>query len=228
SVFDGVGATAAARFDRAGWVAAVYLTASQKAVGLPPGLALLVASPRALGTRKTRRAAAPPMYLDWEQWLPVMRAYEDRRPSYFSTPATNLILALQSGLGEIVTEGIERRFARHTRAADAIRAGWKALGLSMVPVRDDLAANTLSAVRYPDGVDAALLGRILDHGVVVAGGLHPAIRNEYFRIGHMGYAVTQPEMLVRTFRAVAAALTDSGVAVDARATEQTTELLSRL
>ncbi len=56
SIFDGVCATAGERFAMAEWDADVYLTASQKALGLPPGLALLVASPRALAVRAARAA----------------------------------------------------------------------------------------------------------------------------------------------------------------------------
>jgi alanine-glyoxylate transaminase/serine-glyoxylate transaminase/serine-pyruvate transaminase len=206
SIFDGVCATAGERFAMAEWDADVYLTASQKALGLPPGLALLVASPRALAVRAGRRAAAPPMYLDWEQWLPVMRAYEERRPSYFSTPATNLVLALEVGLGEILEQGVEARFAAHAHTARALRAAWGELGLALVPKRPELASNLLSALRFPVGVDGTLVRRISDHGVAVAGGLHPAIRNEYFRVGHMGYVTGRPELLRRTVAAVAAGL----------------------
>jgi alanine-glyoxylate transaminase/serine-glyoxylate transaminase/serine-pyruvate transaminase len=206
SVFDGVCATAAERFDMKGWGADVYLTASQKAIGLPPGLALLVVSARAFETRQKRTSAAPPMYLDWAEWRPIMEAYEQRRPAYFSTPATNLVLALATGLREILAEGMEERFALHRRAAQALRAAWLSLGLTPVPARPELVANTLSALRFPAGVDGSLIGRILEQGVVVAGGLHPAIRTEYFRVGHMGYAVTRPDMLESTIRAVARAL----------------------
>jgi alanine-glyoxylate transaminase/serine-glyoxylate transaminase/serine-pyruvate transaminase len=47
----------------------------------------------------------------------------------------------------------------------------------------------MTAPRYPQGVNGAdLLPAIQAAGVTVAGGLHPAIRTEYFRIGHMGPA----------------------------------------
>jgi alanine-glyoxylate transaminase/serine-glyoxylate transaminase/serine-pyruvate transaminase len=210
SIFDGVCATAGERFAMADWDADVYLTASQKALGLPPGLALLVASPRALAVRAARAGTggtgAPPMYLDWEQWLPVMRAYEERRPSYFSTPPTNLVLALAVGLGEILEQGVEARFAAHARTAEALRAAWGELGLTPVPKRPELASNLLSALRFPPGVDGTLVRRILDQGVAVAGGLHPAIRNEYFRVGHMGFVTGRPDLLRRTVEAVAAGL----------------------
>ena len=214
SVFDGVCATAGERFEMGAWGADVYLTASQKAVGLPAGLALLVAGPRALEARERRETAPPPMVLDWREWLPVMRAYEERRPAYFSTPATNLVLALEVGLTEILADGLPLRIALHERCGRAMRAAWRALGLQPVPVHPGLAANTMSALMFPAGVDASLIGRVLERGVVVAGGLHRAIRERYFRVGHMGYAVTRPEMLERTVRAVAEALGAGGRRVD--------------
>ena len=76
---------------------------------------------------------------------------------------------------------------------------------------------SVAGPRHFTGVDAALVGRILEHGVVVAGGLHPAIRDRYFRVGHMGYAASQPEMLRRTVVAVCAALAERGVALDPEA-----------
>ena len=154
------------------------------------------------------------MYLDWLEWLPIMQAYEERRPAYFSTPATTLVLALETGLGEILASGIEERYALHERAGNAMRAAWRGMGLDLVPRRDELAANTLSAVKLPDGVDSSVVGAILERGVVVAGGLHPEIRDTYFRVGHMGYAATRADMLTRTVTAVAAALRDRGAAVD--------------
>jgi alanine-glyoxylate transaminase/serine-glyoxylate transaminase/serine-pyruvate transaminase len=155
------------------------------------------------------------MYLDLDQWLPVMKAYEERRPAYFSTPATNLILALEAGLGEILEDGIEARVAKHQQAARAMRSAWDALGLSPVPVRPELQAATLSAVYVPEGVDAAaVVGGTARNGVIVAGGLHPEIRTRYFRVGHMGYAITRQEMLLRTVEAIGAALRDAGASVD--------------
>jgi alanine-glyoxylate transaminase/serine-glyoxylate transaminase/serine-pyruvate transaminase len=217
SIFDGVCATAAERFDMAGWGADVYLTASQKAIGIAPGLALVVAGERALAARARRSAAPPPLYLDWESWRPVMQAYEERRPAYFSTPATSLVVALEVGLREILADGMPARFDRHARAARALGQAWQALGLRPVPARAEWTAHTLSALRLPAGTDASLLPRIASRGVVVAGGLHPQIRSEYFRVGHMGYAVTQPQMLRRTVEAIAGALDEAGAPGDARA-----------
>jgi alanine-glyoxylate transaminase/serine-glyoxylate transaminase/serine-pyruvate transaminase len=216
SVFDGVCATAAERFEMAAWGADLYFTGSQKAIGLPPGLALMVAGERALAAREARKASPPPLFLDWASWLPVHRAYEERKPSYFATPATTLVMALDAGLGEIVEVGVGARVEAHARAASALRAAWNALGLRSVS-GPAVTANTLSALFFPEGIDASLLPRITARGVLVAGGLHPAVKANSFRVGHMGYTVTQPDSLRRTVEAIAGALQDSGAAVDSAA-----------
>lgn len=214
SVFDGVCATGGERFEMEAWGADVYLSASQKALGLPPGLGLLVASERALARRAARRGPKPPMVLDWDEWLPVMRAYEARAPKYFATPATCLVAALAVGLGEILENGIDARVALHQRVGRAMRAAWRALGLELVAARPELSADTLSAIWKPVDPQIDVVSPIGAHGVQVAGGLHPEIRARYFRVGHMGYAATEPAMLGRTVRAVGLGLRDCGFACD--------------
>ena len=91
----------------------------------------------------------------------------------------------------------------------ACKAGLAALGLGQVPLSPELAANTMSAPRFPPGVDGPdFLARAAAAGVTMAGGLHPAIRTEYFRIGHMG-AVSQGDILA-VLGAVESALAGCG------------------
>jgi alanine-glyoxylate transaminase/serine-glyoxylate transaminase/serine-pyruvate transaminase len=188
-VVDGVCSVAGEELRMTEWGVDVAFTASQKAVSVPPGLALLVAGPRAMEAFRARKTPVPNYYADWSNWLPIMEAYEGRRVGYFGTPAVNLIWALNVSLGQILDEGMEARFERHQTLSCACKAGIAALGLDQVPTEPAFAANTMTAPRYPKGVAAAdLLPRIKAAGVVVAGGLHPEIRAEYFRIGHMGPA----------------------------------------
>lgn len=208
TVVDGVCATAGEAFHQDAWGADVYLTASQKAVGVPPGLALLTVSPRALDAWRKRKAPVASVYADWAEWLPVMEAYEAGKPSYFATPPTSLICALDVSLGQILAEGLEARFERHRRMARAFRAGWSALGLRLLPTSEALAANTLSAVYYPEGVDASLVGRVKAQGAAIAGGLHPELKTRYFRVGHMN-RVTAGDVLV-TLGAIERALHSGG------------------
>ena len=193
-VVDGVCAVAGEEMRQEAWGIDLALTASQKAIGVPPGLALMVAGPRAMETYHQRERPAGSFYADWEQWLPIMEAYEARRPSYFGTPPVNLIWALNVSLAQILAEGIGERFARHQRVSRAVKSAVAALGLKEVPVSPERGAVTLTAAYYPDGVDSALLGHIGSAGVILAGGLHPEIKDRYFRIGHMG-AVNESDVL---------------------------------
>ncbi len=217
TLVDGVCATAGEVFNMEAWGADVYLTASQKALGLPPGLALMVASARALSARHGL-SVQPPMSMDWHQWQPIHAAYEERRGSYFSTPNTTLIHALRVSLDEIVAKGgITGRLAEQQRVADEMRAAWRTLGLSLMCVRESDAANTLSAVRYPAGVGPELVGAIKERGIVVAGGLLPGFKEQYFRVGHMGFVIERPDLLRRTVRAIGEALVACGHPCDVQA-----------
>jgi alanine-glyoxylate transaminase/serine-glyoxylate transaminase/serine-pyruvate transaminase len=189
SLVDGVCSVAGEELRMSEWSIDVVLTASQKAISVPPGLALVVASPRALQTFKSRQTPVLSYYSDWTNWLPIMKAYEERKPSYFGTPAVNLIAALNVSLDQILKEGLDARFKRHRALGAAVQAALKALGLGQVPVQEEFAAHTLSAPRYPKGITQTdLLPKVQKAGAILAGGLHPAIRAEYFRIGHMGPA----------------------------------------
>lgn len=188
-VVDGVCSVAGEALHMTEWGVDVVLTASQKAVGVPPGLALFIAGPRAMEAFKTRHSPVLNYYADWSNWLPVMEAYESGKPSYFATPAVNLVFALHASLKQIVAEGMERRVERHVRLSRACQAGIGALGLGQVPLSAEMAAHTMTAPRIPPGIAGPdFLARVAQAGVVLAGGLHPAIRAEYFRIGHMGAA----------------------------------------
>lgn len=189
TILDGVCSIAGEELRQDDWGIDVALTASQKAIGVPPGLALLVVGPCALDAWRGRKAPVGNYYADWGKWLPIMQAYEERRPSYFGTPAVNLVCALNVSLGQILDEGMDARAERHRRLGSACRAGINALGLAMVPTSSAHAANTLTAPRYPGAVSGSdLLPKVRAAGVILAGGLHPEIRAESFRIGHMGAA----------------------------------------
>jgi len=207
-VVDGVCAAGGMEMPQEDWGVDIYLTASQKAIGVPPGLAILVASCKAMDTFLGRLTPVHNYYADFHNWLPIMKAYEARQPSYFATPPVNLIYALRESLKRILAEGLPTRIARHRLLSDALKAGLTALGLKQVPLSSDIAAPTMTAAYYPEGVDASLVKAIAEEGVIVAGGLHPAIKNKYFRIGHMG-AVTAGDILT-TLGAIEVGLAGQG------------------
>lgn len=52
---------------------------------MPPGLSVVMASERALQALKARKTPVPSYYINWNRWLPIMRAYEEGKPMYFAT-----------------------------------------------------------------------------------------------------------------------------------------------
>lgn len=212
-VVDGVCSVAGEELRQEAWGVDLALTASQKAIGVPPGLALVVAGPRAMEAFRSRKSPVVSYYADWTKWLPIMEAYEARQPSYFGTPPVNLIWALNVSLEQILEEGMEARFERHRRISKAVKAAIAALGMAQVPVSAKVAANTLTAPYFPDGVERSVLGHIKEAGVILAGGLHPEIRSRYFRIGHMGVVNTSDILAV--IGAIERGLAEIGYGVDA-------------
>lgn len=77
------------RFDE--WGIDACMTASQKALGVPPGLLVAALSQRALQVNKERKTRVNNYFLRLSNWLPIMQKYENRQPCYFATPPVNLI-----------------------------------------------------------------------------------------------------------------------------------------
>ena len=165
------------------WGIDVAFSASQKALGAPPGLAVGVASNRAI----SRMEKLPPLsfFSDLRKWKVVSTGVLDSKGGYFGTPNVNLVLALGISLSKIMKEGMEVRIRRHELMSASIRAGLESMGLEMIAKK--AYANTVSAVYLPQGVDLKkFLEHAEDRGVVYASGLIKEIGGRYFRIGHMG------------------------------------------
>ncbi len=179
-IVDGVCATGGIPERMDDWGIDIVLTAAQKCLGTPPGLAILVLSERAMEKRR-RLEAIPAYYSDLLRWLPIMHD-----PSkYFSTPCVNEIRSFYEGTKIILEEGMEERFERHDLFAKAIRTGLSALGFSFY-TDPRFFSSTLSVVMYPEGIeDKAFRTGLYENGVVVAGGLAQT-QGKVFRMGHMG------------------------------------------
>jgi len=179
-IVDGVCATGGIAERMDAWGIDVVLTAAQKCLGAPPGLAILVLSELAMEKRRSL-PAVPAYYSDLLRWLPIM----NDPAKYFSTPCVNEVRAFAEATRIVLEEGLEERFERHGLYAEAIRAGLDALGFTFF-TEPDFMASTLSVVRYPEGIDdKAFRAGLSANGVVVAGGL-AATAGRVFRVGHMG------------------------------------------
>jgi alanine-glyoxylate transaminase / serine-glyoxylate transaminase / serine-pyruvate transaminase len=145
-----------------------------------------------------------------------MKSYESRKPSYFATPAVSLVIALHVSLSQIVKEGVENRFKQHKSTSHSFKDTIESWGLKLVPVRREVAANSMTAVYYPDGVTAQdLLPKIVQKDIVVAGGLHKDIASKYFRVGHMGISAVEPQRghIKKVVEVLRASLIETGFSI---------------
>jgi aspartate aminotransferase-like enzyme len=205
-ILDAVCGLAGAPVEMDAWGIDLVLTGAQKALGVPPGLSILLVSADGMERRRSRDRVSS-YYADLLNWEASM---QDPR-TYFSTHAVNLFYALRRGLQVIEEEGLEERFARHRALARSFRAGMTALGFGSLTGERWLAP-TMSVVSYPDSLDdAAFLAPLAELGVIAAGCLG-SFRGRGARFGHMGN-ITGDDLL-RALAAVEQVLLGAGLEVE--------------
>jgi aspartate aminotransferase-like enzyme len=162
------------------WGVDALLTGSQKALMLPPGLALIALSDRALARAKENRT--PRYYFDLVRELKSQR--EEHTTAW--TPPVSLIFGLSKVLDLIHAETLPRVYARHQLMAAATRAAAPALGLRLLA--PDNPAPGVTGLLTPEGLDGSKLVRYMrdELGVSVQGG-QDQMTGKLVRIGHMGY-----------------------------------------
>ncbi|EYE92494.1 alanine--glyoxylate transaminase [Aspergillus ruber CBS 135680] len=192
-VVDGVCSVGCEEIAFDAWDIDVVLTASQKAIGCPPGLSIVMTSPRAVDRFRNRKTPPASYYASMANWMPVMQNYENFKPSYFATPSTQLVHALHTTLTQITSRPLSERFAAHTQASDSVKAAVAELGLSQLAPKPENQAHGMTAIYLPEGLlPTDVLPLLLKRGVIFAAGLHKEIATKYIRFGHMGVSVTDP------------------------------------
>ena len=164
------------------WGIDAMITGSQKALELPPGLALVALSEKAW--KFADQSKCPHFYFD----LKKERKNLGNQTSAY-TPAVSLVIGLRAVLKSIKEEGLENVHKRHNRLARATRAAAKALGLQMIA--PDSPADSATGVFVPEGIDGGKIVKSLrdEFGVTLAGG-QDQWKGKIIRIAHLGYVDT--------------------------------------
>ena len=172
------------------WGVDACYSGTQKCLSCPPGLSPVTFSPRAVEAMDKRKTKVQSWYLD----MSMLRKYWGESRVYHHTAPVNMTYALHEALVIVLEEGLEARIARHDRHHRGLRAGLEAIGLNYVPKRS---LTTLNAVHVPDGVDdKAVRGALLERfGIEIGGGLGP-FAGKAWRIGLMGEASTQRNVML--------------------------------
>ena len=157
----------------------VVLTGSQKALALPPGLALFTVSEKAL-----ERAKSTPNRGYYFDFLEFQKNWEKMMTP--STPCISLLYGLQHQLNKIFNEGLEERYARHIELNSMVHdwveehnfehfapEGYRSKSLTCV-------ANNLNI-----DVPAWISSMREKHSLIINGG-YGKIKGTTFRISNMG------------------------------------------
>jgi aspartate aminotransferase-like enzyme len=178
-IVDAVSALGATDVRMDEWGLDAVAVGSQKAMMLPPGLAFVAMSDKAW--QRAAQTNLPRYYFD----LPKIRRELEQDDHPYTLP-TSLVVALRESLGYIRAEGLEHIFRRHRQFAAAIRAGIKALGLSLLAEKSP--SDALTVVRVPEGIDGARIPKLFQelYNITIVGG-QDRLRGKVFRLAHMGY-----------------------------------------
>lgn len=174
----------------------VLLTGSQKALAMPPGLALFSVSQKAMERAATVEGRG--YYFDFVEF--AKNQEQDMTPS---TPVISLIYALRSKLEDIFAEGVEARHARHKKLNGIVHEWVKDRGFEFFAPEGNRSLS-LTCVKNNKDVDiAAWIKRLREkHSVVIDGG-YGKLKGKTFRISNMGDETEE------TVRGLLAALDDT-------------------
>ncbi|PWU11095.1 MAG: aminotransferase [Verrucomicrobia bacterium] len=157
----------------------VLLTGSQKALALPPGLAIFSVSQRAF-----ERAVSVPArgyYFDFLEFK-----NNQSRNMTPTTPTLPHIYALQSKLEDIFNEGLEKRYARHRHLNSLVHDWVRHNGFEFF-APEGYRSISLTCVTNNRKVDiTAWIERLREkHHMVIDGG-YGKLKGKTFRISNMG------------------------------------------
>ena len=181
---DSVTGVAGSRLPFDEWEMDFVLTGSQKALALPPGLAVGVASSEYMRTATAAKGRG--LYFDLVEFETY--AAKNQTPN---TPALPLLYALDAQLARIAAETMEARWARHA-AMSAQTWRWvddvarrRGLALRVLAPEGERSV-TVTAVTLPPGVSGvAVAAEVTKRGFVIGAG-YGKLRETTFRVGHMG------------------------------------------
>jgi alanine-glyoxylate transaminase/serine-glyoxylate transaminase/serine-pyruvate transaminase len=183
------------------WNVDLAYSGTQKCLGVPPGLAPLTASDRAI---ERFVSDCRSWYLDLSMIAKYVsaRAAGGAARTYHHTAPISMIYALHAGLGAILDEGLEASWERHQTCGQLLQDGLEKLGFTLFAEAGHRLPE-LTTVWVPDGVDDASVRRSLleRYGIEIGGGLG-AFAGKMWRIGCMGHTA-RPRNVVAFLAALA-------------------------
>ncbi len=200
------------------WDVDIAVSGSQKCFGIPPGLAFVMASKKAVD--RMMSIQRPPSY--YADLVRFKNSVEKGSGTPF-TPAITLVYGLHESLKLVHEEGLENRINRHRLMGKVIREAALAMGLTLF-AKEGYYSNTVTAINIPEGIEWKDLNKTLQKlGVIVAGG-QGSMKGKIFRVGHMN--IFGPREALLAVSSVETALKKLGYDTNAQGTKRAQEILA--
>lgn len=164
------------------WGIDICISASQKGLESPPGVAVLAIGQEC--KKLIKNINRPGWYLNLSVWENIDTSWASWHPSPVTMP-TSVIRSLRVAIDNILSEGLKKRFSRHKKITNQLRNGLKDIGFNLF-VKPEVASHGITAVECsPKKKEKILSSLEKEHRIILAGGLG-GLRNKIFRIGHIG------------------------------------------
>ncbi len=184
------------------WGIDICFSGTQKCLSVPPGLAPITFSGRALDSIENRAMPVQSWYLD----VSLIRKYwEDGETAraFHHTAPVSMIYALWEGLRLVLDEGLEERWDRHREVGEFLQDELAAMGFDLFAAKGHRLPQ-LTSVRLPSGVNDSLRQILLnDMDIEIGGGLGE-YAGKMWRFGLMGFGARKENALrlIQALRAV--------------------------
>jgi aspartate aminotransferase-like enzyme len=176
---DGISGLTAMKCPMDEWGLDIVLTGSQKGLMLPPGLAFISLSEKAIA-----KMAATPQKIFYNDFRGQLKNHEQSTHAW--TSGVSLYQQLSVALDEMLADGLDTIIHRCHIQGDAIRAAAKAHGLELLNAKSP--GDVLTPIILPESVKASALAKFMrgEWGIYMAAG-QDDYKDKIIRIGHLGY-----------------------------------------
>lgn len=190
---DSVSGMAGNKIETDKWGIDINITSTQKALGLPPGLAICSVSDRAIEAAK--KVENRGTYFDL---VNLYNFVHNKNHQYPSTPSLPHMFALDYQLDKILEEGLENRYARHKEMAEYVR-NWASKYFQLYIQDPKYLSNTVTGIKNTREIDIGELNKELgERGYMISNG-YGELKGITFRIAHMGdYTLEDVKGLIET------------------------------
>lgn len=180
----------------------VVIASSQKALALPPGLAVAFVSEEAMEKSKSMKNKG--YYFDFVR----MAKRFEKNQQHPTTPAVSLLYAMDAQMDIMLKEGYQARYERHTRMRDIVHRWVQKRGFELFAEKG-YESVTVSTIRNTHGIYVKeLIGELAKRGMTLSNG-YGELKEKTFRIAHMGQV--QPGDIIDLLWSVDEILEEKGV-----------------